>query len=138
MTNKQYFTHQEALETILDLLESGYNEYYSDLHHYAFNEDYYIISAYEAKQALEQYGVFDAIEKVREYEMDNFGSFTTEIDPGKIANMLFYIIGEEAMDFDPFNDFYNQVYDQLADDETNVLLIEKIKETMATLESEGN
>lgn len=138
MTTKKYFTHLEALETILNLLTLGYDTYYSDLHHYAFSEDYYIVGTYEATQALEQFGTFDAIEKVREYEVDNFGLFNTEIYPEKIANMLFYIIGYEAMELEPFNDFYNQVYDQLADDETNALLIEKINETIAALESEVN
>lgn len=138
MTNKKYFTYTEALETILDLLEAGYAMEYSDLHHYAFNEDYYIIGTYKAKQALDQFGTFDAIETVRQYEIDNFGSFNTEIDPETIANMLSYIIGYEAMELEPFNEFYNQVYDQVADDETNALLIEKINETIAALESEGN
>ena len=138
MTIKQYFTHREALETILDLLESGYAMEYSELHHYTFNEDYYIIGTYEAKQALDQFGTFDAIETVRQYEIDNFGSFETKIDPEKIANMLFYIIGYEAMELEPFNEFYNQVYDQTADDETNALLIEKINETIATIEREAN
>lgn len=133
MTNKQYFTHLEALETISNLLSLGYNTHYSDLHHYTFNEDYYIQSVNESKTALEQYGVFKAIEKVREYETDHFGSFTTEINPKKIATMLFYIIGYEAMELDPFNEVYNQVYDQVADDETNAILIEKINETLKTL-----
>lgn len=67
----------------------------AELHNRLFNEDYFVIGTYRAKQLLESYGIFEAIERVREYEQDNFGEVTTEIDPEKIANMLAYIIGEE-------------------------------------------
>ena len=40
--NNEYFTREEALETLRETL-NGYNSYYCDLHNHAFNEDYYII-----------------------------------------------------------------------------------------------
>lgn len=97
MENKKYFTKDEALEDIKEILES-YNGYYSDLHDQVFNTDYYIIGTYEAEKALEQYGTFKAIGKIQEYENDNFGEVLTDLsDPEKIANMLYYIIGNEAI-----------------------------------------
>lgn len=95
---KQYFTTTEALEDILDVLESGYTGYMEDLHHEVFNTDYYIIGTHAAKQALTEYGVFDAIEKVQNYEEAHFDKVSTELsDPEKLANMLYYIIGEEVI-----------------------------------------
>ena len=96
-TTKKYFTKKEALEDIENTLES-YNGYYCDLHNETFNTDYYIIGTYEAEQALEQYGTFEAIRKIQEYENDNFGEVLTDLsDPEKISNMLYYIIGNEAI-----------------------------------------
>ena len=99
MTNEKiYFTEVEALESVKEMLESGYNGYTCDLHHEVFNTDYYIIGTYEAKKALEQYGVFEAIETIQEYEKNNFGEIHTSLgNPEEIANMLWYIIGEKAL-----------------------------------------
>ena len=95
---KQYFTTTEALEDILDVLESGYDGSMEDLHHEVFNTDYYIIGTYTAKQALTEYGVFEAIDTVQEYEDNAFGERYTDVsDPEKLANMLYYIIGEEVI-----------------------------------------
>ena len=95
---KQYFTNTEALEDILDILESGYTGYMEDLHHEVFSTNYYIIGTHTAKQALTEYGVFDAIEKVQSYEDSAFGERYTDVsDPEKLANMLYYIIGEEVI-----------------------------------------
>ena len=95
---KQYFTTTEALEDILDVLESGYDGSMEDLHHEVFNTDYYITGTYQAKQALTEYGVFEAIDVVQEYEDNAFGARYTDVsDPEKLANMLYYIIGEEVI-----------------------------------------
>ena len=95
---KQYFTTTEALEDILDVLESGYDGSMEDLHHEVFSTNYYIIGTYQAKQALTEYGVFDAIEKVQGYEESHFDKVITDLsDPEKLANMLYYIIGEEII-----------------------------------------
>lgn len=70
----------------------------SDLHHHLYNEDYFIIGTYEAKQFLNDFGVFEAIEIVTDYERDNFGETTTDIsNPEKLANMLAYVQGEQAL-----------------------------------------
>jgi hypothetical protein len=103
-------TKIELLSHILDTLNNHvdkFNEQFEDheeldlseLHYHAFNEDYYIIDAYEAKKWLkENYGIFEAIGKIKEHEMDNFGELHTDISkPEKVVNMLVYILGEELI-----------------------------------------
>ena len=51
--NQTYFTKNEALEDIKEILES-YNGCYCDLHDQVFNSDYYIIGN-EAIQDLYEY-----------------------------------------------------------------------------------
>ena len=76
-----------------------------ELHNRLYNDDYFIIGIYQANELLKEYddddtcygGVFGAIDKVREYETELFGEFTTEIAPESIANMLAYIIGESSL-----------------------------------------
>ena len=78
---------------------------------------------------LEEYGVFDAIEEVMGYEKDNFGEVYTEVwDPEKLANMLYYVIGEEVIsemyDIPVFNDMWNDE----ATDEANAEIINALRE----------
>ena len=68
-----------------------------DLHHNAFNMDYYIIGTYQAKQWLGDMA-FDVIEYIKEYENDNFGEVSTDFsDPERVVNMYAYIIGEQVV-----------------------------------------
>jgi hypothetical protein len=68
-----------------------------ELHHKLFNEDYFIIGTFQAKQWLGS-EVFDAIETIKEYEQDNFGEVTTDFsNPEKVANMLAYVLGEQIL-----------------------------------------
>ena len=114
----------EALEAIKEALQDGYSSHYSDLHNEVFNTDYYIIGTHQAKQFLESYGVFDAIEEVQEYETNNFGEVYTELhNPEKLANMLYYIIGEEVLS--ELSEF-NRYYDCIADEEMNEIIIADI------------
>lgn len=77
--------------------ENEPNDWKDDLHHHAFNEDYYIIGTYQAKQWLGDMA-FDVINFIKEYEQDNFGEVYTDLsDPEKIVNMYAYIIGEEIV-----------------------------------------
>lgn len=136
MNNKKYFTHNEAIEWLTNSL-SDYGGYYCDLHDHVFNEDYYLIYNSEARAALNQYDVFDAIEKIVEYEEDNFGELLTDIgNPFAMSNMLFYIIGIETLiDYDDrIRDFYYEVYDDLATDETN----ERFIKVLITVSNERN
>lgn len=128
---KKYFTREEAMNDIIKCLENGYSGYYCDLHDEVFNTYYYIIGVYEAKEALNQYDVFKAIEKVKDYEELNFGEVTTDIsDPEKLANMLYYIVGEDVIsdmyEIEEFNDNWNY----LATEETNAIIVEQLKEML--------
>ena len=130
-TTKKYFTKKEALADIKNTLES-YNGYYCDLHNEVFNTDYYIIGTYEAEQALEQYGTFEAIRKIREYENDNFGEVLTDLsNPEKIANMLYYIIGNEAIqDLYEYSETFLENENDCATAENNELIIQDINELL--------
>lgn len=95
---KEQEMREEARERIIECLKDGYAGYYCDLHHEVFNTDYYIVGIKRAKEALAEYDVWDAIEKVQTYEEDHFGEILTNLfDPEKLVNMLFYIIGEEVL-----------------------------------------
>ncbi len=93
-------TLNQHAQMILDALNDGridedtiQNE---EIHHVVFNTDYFIIGYHQADQWIQENfnSTFEAIDIVRQYEVDNFGEFTTEINSEKIANMLSYICGE--------------------------------------------
>ena len=68
-----------------------------DLHHHAFNNDYYIIGRYKATQWLGDQ-VFNVIDHIKNYENDNFGSVNTDFSESeKVVNIYTYIIGEEIV-----------------------------------------
>lgn len=68
-----------------------------DLHHHAFNTDYYIIGTFQATQWLGD-NVFDIIGIIKEYEEENFGEVSTDLtDPERIVNMYVYIVGEQIV-----------------------------------------
>lgn len=120
---------REGIEAIIEALEDGYGDYYCDLHNRVFNEDYYIVGTYEAKEALKEYDVFDAIELVQEYEKFNFGEVYTDLsNPEKLINMVWYVIGEEIIsemyDIEVFNENWNNT----ADEESNEVIIKEMKE----------
>ena len=123
MNRKDKEMRQEAREQIIECLKNGFDGYYSDLHHEVFNTGYYIIGTYKAEKALEEYGVFNAIRKVQEYEKNIFGEVFTDLsNPEKIINMLYYIIGEEVL-YEMMNDVkaWNENWNNQADEETNAL-----------------
>jgi hypothetical protein len=130
MNNKEQKMREEAREAIIEALRNGYSGYYCDLHNEVFNTDYYIIGTYQAKKALEEYDVFDAIEKVQTYEKDNFGEVYTDLsDPEKLINMLYYIIGEEVL-FEIMDgiEAFNENWNNQADEETNAEILEELGE----------
>lgn len=130
MANLDRDMRKEARKDIIEVLRNGYTGCYCDLHNEVFNTYYYIIGTYEAKKALEKYGVFDAIKKVQTYEKDNFGEVYTDLsDPEKLINMLYYIIGEEVM-LEMMNDIevWWKNWDNLADEETNAKILKAIEE----------
>lgn len=130
MYNKKHAEMKEqAIADIIEALEDGYDGYYCDLHNEVFNTDYYIIGTYQAKEALKEYDVFEAIELVQTYEKEQFGEIYTDLsDPEKLINMVYYIVGDEVIgemyDIEEFNDNWNES----ADEETNGKIIEAMKE----------
>ena len=130
MSLKEKFMKEEARERIIECLKNGYSGYYCDLHDHVFNRDYYIIGTYEAKKTLQEYDVWNAIEKVQTYEKNNFGEVYTDLsDPERLVNMLFYIIGEEVL-FDIMSDSetWNENWDNRATKETNAKILEELGE----------
>lgn len=101
-------TRELFLSIIIDeldhncLLSETISDRYGDLnelHSKCFNEDYFIVGYYEANKFIEENfaSTFEAIDIVKQYEIDNFGEFKTSIDSESICNMLAYIIGEEII-----------------------------------------
>jgi len=127
--NKEQEMRKEAKEAIIEALQDGYSGYYCDLHNEVFNTDYYIIGTYQAKKALEEYGVFEAIKKVQTYEKQNFGIVITDMsDPEKLVNALYYIIGEEVL-FEIMDgvEAWEENWNNLADKETNAEILKAIE-----------
>ncbi|HEY8390534.1 MAG TPA: hypothetical protein VIL26_06270 [Clostridia bacterium] len=129
MNKKEQEMRAEARAAIIEALENGYSGYYCDLHNEVFNTDYYIIGVNQAKEALREYDVFNAIEKVQTYEKDNFGEVYTDLsDPERLVNMLYYIIGEEVLYeiMDNVNVFWDNWNNQ-ANEEMNALILKAIE-----------
>ena len=126
---KEQAMREEAREAIIETLKDGYDGYYCDLHHEVFNTDYYIIGTHEAKEALREYDVFKAIEKVQTYEEENFGEVYTDLsDPEKLINMLYYIIGEEVLyEMMEGVKVWNDNWNNIATDETNTAILKEVK-----------
>ena len=119
----------ELQNHILDYINDGIltNENKDEWHFYAFNEDYYIIGTHRAKEWLKTHSInaFDAIDIVREYEVNHFGEFTTDINPESIVNMLAYIYGEEILysyDAETIEELESQIVNELL----NAEIVEKV------------
>ena len=113
MNIEHYYKYDEIKESFNDWLEDcdseWINENIDDLHHYAFNEDYYIIGTYQAKKWLSD-EVFNVINIIKEYENDNFGEVNTDFsEPEKVVNMYTYIVGEYIV-----NDYINSLEEKKA------------------------
>ncbi len=69
----------------------------SELHHEAFNMDYYIIGTYQATQWLGD-RAFEVINIIKDYEQSNFGEVYTDLSsPEAVVNMYAYIVGETVV-----------------------------------------
>jgi hypothetical protein len=110
------FKRKEIEQHYKDFLEENgkewVEEHREDIHHHAFNEDYYIIGTYQAEQWLGD-KVFDVIESIREYEEDNFGEVNTDFsDPEKVVNMYVYIVGEQVVNDIDIDDVFAEQHSQ--------------------------
>ena len=98
---EEYYKKEEIKEHFDDFIkeqpEDWVEENIDDIHHYAFNEDYFIIGTYQAKKWCGD-EVFNIIETIREYEDMYFGEVNTDFsDAEKVVNMYAYIVGEEVV-----------------------------------------
>jgi dihydrodipicolinate reductase len=97
-----YYKQSEIKDHLTDYVAENYFTNLSeidpvDLHHEAFNQDYYIIGTYKAAQWLGDH-VFECINIIKEYEQDHFGEvFTDFSNPEAVVNMYTYIIGEKVV-----------------------------------------
>ena len=122
---------EDAKAAIIEALTDGeYSGYYCDLHNYLFNEDYHYCYTSEAEDDLNAIGVFNAISVIVKYETEEFGVVNTDFtSPCNVANMLYYIVGEEVL-YDLFDEceLWDEVRDDEATEETNKALIQWLKE----------
>ena len=116
MNIENYYKYDEIKEHFDDFIKynseddkNWINENIDDLHHYAFNENYYIIGTYHAKKWLSD-EVFNIINIIKEYENMHFGEVNTDFsDAEKVVNMYVYIVGEYIV-----NDYINSLEEKKA------------------------
>lgn len=125
-----YQLKQDVKDYIIDQLSSdvGLDQHISDLHHYLLNEDYFIIGYYESEQWLKKDSIFNAIDKIKEYEQFNFGQVTTDLSSSEsVANMLAYILGEEILYENDTYNLFTRFYNEYLDEDKRDLLISSLK-----------
>lgn len=122
---------EEAKAAIIEALtDEEYSGYYCDLHDHVFNEDYHYCYTSEAVDDLNAIGVFDAIGVIVEYEKGEFGEVNTDFtNPCTVANMLYYIVGEEVL-HDLFDEceLWDEVWSDEATEETNKALVQWLRD----------
>ena len=129
------FSYDTMLATVGDALDDG-NRTLEDIQMNTTNVDPWIIGTYKASQALGKFdvkdmlytstnltGVFGAIEYIKYYETDQFGTVNTDLsDPEKVADMVAYINMECVL-----NDLSNE-FDLEWDNELTDQQVDQIKE----------
>lgn len=120
---------KEAINAIMDTLKDDFSDVYEDLHQKVFNEDYHYIYYYDAREMLNEFDVFTAIERVVDWERDNIGEITTDFtSPVEVANMLWFVIGDEIIGemSDIMDD--DRVWGEYGNPETNEWIVDQMKE----------
>ena len=92
----------ELISHIIDTIENQNLTTFDELHHLAFNEDYYIIGYFQASEWLKRHDIdaFEAIAAVLEWEESNLGEITikaSDINSETIVNKLVYSLGEDVL-----------------------------------------
>ena len=127
-----YQLKEDVKEYIIDQLESdvGLDQNINDLHHYLLNQDYFIIGYYKAEQWLKKDSIFNAIEKIRDYEQTNFGQVSTDLSSSEnVANMLAYILGEEILFNNDTYNLFTRFHNEYLTEDKRDLLIDSLKES---------
>ena len=95
----------------------------NDLHHYLINQDYFLIGYYNCRKWLEKESVFEAIEKIKDYEQSNFGEVTTDFsDEEKTANMLAYILADEILNENNTYQLFSRMSGNFDEDKRDLLV----------------
>lgn len=84
-------TQQELKSLIIDAINDDRlnDKPVSEIHNEVFNTDYFIIGRFEAEKWLvNNGGIFNAIETIKNYEQDNFGTVNTDFSEAEhVCNM---------------------------------------------------
>ena len=108
----------------------GLDQHISDLHHYLLNQDYFIIGYYKAEQWLKKDSIFNAIEKIKDYEQTNFGQVSTDLSSSEnVANKLAYILGEEILFNNDTYNLFTRFHNEYLDEDKRDLLIHSLEES---------
>ena len=112
------------IEHAIDKLEDGSLEdkYSDDLHHYLFNEDYFITYYSRANQWLKDndLSVWEVMSYCNEQEKVNFGEIQTTFDnPETLVNHYAYWRGQELL-----NSLELELSDRLTEDDIKNLISE--------------
>lgn len=122
---------EEAKAAIIEALtDEEYSGYYCDLHNCLFNEEYHYCYTSEAEDDLNAIGVFNAISVIVEYEEAEFDEVNTDFtSPCDVANMLYYIVGEEVL-HDLFDgcELWDELWNDKATEETNKALVQWLRD----------
>jgi len=126
----------EALEKIKECLENRYSGMYCDLYEKVFNAetDNYTDGFEDARQALEEFGVFKAIDILMEFEDSDLGAVEIDIfDPEGLVNMLFYVIVVNTIaGIKSIDDSWSE-HAECANEETNKKIITEINSMLENL-----
>ena len=123
---------EDVKEYIIDQLQNdvGLDQNINDLHHYLLNEDYFIIGYYEAEKWLKKDSIFNAIEKIKDYEQSNFGEVSTDLSNSEnVANMLAYILGEEILFNNNTYNLFTRFHNEYLNEDKRDLLIYSLEES---------
>ena len=94
--------NKAILEYAIEQLDSevGLDAYIEDLHHYLFNQDYFIIGTYKASKFIGE-DLGDILRVCIDFEKDmgifDESFYMTILEPEKVVNKLAYVIGYEIL-----------------------------------------
>ena len=116
---------QDVKDYLIQQLQDdvGLDNDINDLHHFLINQDYFIIGYYQARKWLEKESVFQAIEKIKDYEQSNFGKVTTDFsDQEKTANMLAYVLADEILNENNIYQLFSRMSGNFDEDKRDLLV----------------
>lgn len=122
-----YFTKEEATKKVIETLENGYEQSYSDLYDVITGYTIYLDSEEEALQALEQYGIFEALGEIQVF-LKLYGESWADLSSAEgVGNALWDIKINDAIASFP-TEFFDLIEKKKkerreeADPETNTVL----------------